>query len=538
MAHKEYGVTDITDILRRARAGDSIRRTSRATGMDRKTISNYLRLAGTHGFAVDTADDQLNEIALAVFRAVHGSGDRDDMPPTAAAPLIPHRDLIGRWLENDGLTLTKSHIKLQRMGVSVTYSTLYRYARAEFGFGGPTVTVRMAETLPGEVAQVDFGELGLVFDPETGRRRKLHALVVTLVFSRHQYVYLTHRQDLDALIGGIEEAWEFFGGVTRRLVLDNMKVAVVKADRYEPVFNRTFQEYSGHRGFIIDPAPVRHPEAKGCVENQIKYVQKNFFAGEEFIDRDHAQREAIRWCRTVAGLRIHGTTRKRPLIVFEQEEKKSLLPLSPERFDVPVFADCTVHRDHHIQFKKAIYSLPTQYIGKEVFVRGDSALVRIYFQQQLIRTHPKKKPGERSTIYEDYPKEKSAYAMRDVNYYIKTAQEKGEQQGAFMAELLAGVVPWAFLRQAQNLLRLNDKYGSARVDAACARALNFGLLNVKRVEGIIRQALERESTTAQRTAATVTTLPPARFQRNPDYFRQSPQQGELPWNQPLNSGST
>jgi transposase/predicted nucleic acid-binding protein len=428
--------------------------------------------------------------------------------------------LIGDWLDNDGLTLTKAHIKLRRMGVAVTYSALYRYARSEFGFGGPKVTVRMAETTPGEVAQVDFGELGLVFDPESGRRRKLHALVVTLVFSRHQYVYLTHRQDLDALICGIEEAWEFFGGVTRRLVLDNMKVAVVKADRYEPVFNKTFQEYSQHRGFIIDPAPVRHPEAKGCVENQIKYVQKNFFAGEEFTDRDHAQREAIRWCRTTAGLRLHGTTRKRPLVVFEQEELKTLLPLSVERFDVPVFADCTVHRDHHIQFKKATYSLPTQYIGKEVFVRGDSALVRIYYQQQLIRTHPKKKPGERSTIYEDYPKEKSAYAMRDVNYYINTAKVNGEKQGAFMSRLLAGDVPWAFLRQAQSLLRLNDKYGAARVDSACARALNFELLNVKRVEGIIKQAMERESAATPRTTATVTQLPPGRFQRDPDYFSQ------------------
>lgn len=530
MAHKEYGVTDITDILRRAKAGDSIRRTARATGMDRKTISNYLCLAASHGFTADTADDQLQLIALAVFRSVHGNGDRDE--PGAAAPLIPHRDLIAGWLENDGLTLTKAHIKLQRMGVAVTYSSLYRYARSEFGFGGPTVTVRMAETAPGEVAQVDFGELGLVFDPAAGRRRKLHALVVTLVHSRHQYVYLTHRQDLNALITGIEEAWEFLGGVARRLVLDNMKVAVVKADRYEPVFNRTFQEYSEHRGFIIDPAPVRHPEAKGCVENQIKYVQKNFFAGEEFTDRDHAQREAIRWCRTTAGLRIHGTTRKRPMVVFEQDEQKALLPLSPERFDVPVFADCTVHRDHHIQFQKAIYSLPTQYIGKEVFVRGDSALVRIYYQQQLIRTHPKKKPGERSTIYEDYPKEKSAYAMRDVNYYIKTAQDHGEKQGAFMAELLAGDVPWAYLRQAQSLLRLNNKYGSARVDAACARALNFGLMNVKRVEGIIRQALEREASSTERSPATITNLPPARFQRDPDYFRQSHHQGELPWNQP------
>ncbi|HSW37874.1 MAG TPA: IS21 family transposase [Acidobacteriota bacterium] len=521
MAHKEDGVTEILDILRRAQAKDSIRRIARATGVARNTVRNYFRLAAEHGFSEAVPSGRLQEIALAVFRAVHGIGSPDCTPPGAAAPLTPHREMIGDWLEKDGLTLTKAHIKLGRMGVAVTYSTLYRYAREQFGFGGPKVTVRMAETAPGEVVQVDFGQMGLVFDPETRRQRKLHALVVTLVYSRHQYVYLTHRQDLDALIAGIEEAWEFFGGVARRLVLDNMKAAVVKADRYEPLFNRTFQEYSQHRGFIIDSAPVRHPEAKGCVENQVKYVRGNFFAGEEFTDRGHAQRAAVSWCRTVAGLRLHGTTRKRPLVVFEQEEQKSLLPLSPERFDVPVFAECTVHRDHHIQFQRAIYSLPTQYIGKEVFVRGDSALVRIYYQQQLIRTHPKKKPGERSTIYEDYPKEKNAYAMRDVNYYIRAAQDKGEQQGAFMAELLAGDVPWAYLRQAQNLLRLNDKYGSARVEAACTRALNFGLMNVKRVEGIIKQAMEREAPPTAKSPATVTTLPAARFLRQADYFKSS-----------------
>lgn len=517
MAHKEYGVTDIIDILRRAQAGDSMRRTAKATGMDRKTISNYLRLANEHGFSANMAEDQLTEIAMAVFRAVHGPSNKSSPSQSAAAPLIPHRELIAGWLEKDGLTLTKAHIKLGRMGVAVNYSALYRYAREEFGFGGPNITVRMAETAPGEVAQVDFGQMGLVFDPETGRRRILHALVVTLVMSRHQYVYMTHRQDLDALIAGIEEAWEFFGGVTRRLILDNMKAAVMKSDRYEPVFNRTFQEYSQHRGFIIDPAVAGHPEGKGTVENQIKYVQNNFFAGEEFTDREHAQREAIRWCRTTAGLRLHGTTRKRPLVVFEEEEQNALLPLSTERFDVPAWGECKVHRDHHVRFKNSLYSVPTCYVGKEVEVKGTKALVRIYYQQQLIKTHPKVVPGKRSTDYDDYPKEKSAYAMRDVNYYIRTAQSRGHQQGAFMAELLSCDVPWAFIRQAQNLLRLNDKYGSQRVETACARALAFGLMNVKRVEGIIKQSLEKDAAPT-RTPAAIITLPPARFQREADYF--------------------
>jgi transposase len=517
MGHKEYSVTNIIDILRRAKAKDSFRRIATATGMSRNTIRTYLRLAETLGFSDTTSDEQLAEIAAAIIRSVHGDAVKDS-DPGACAPLLPHRELISGWLENDKLTLTKAHIKLGRIGVSVTYSTLYRYAREVLGFGGQKVTVRMADTLPGEVAQVDFGKMGLVFDPEAGRNRVLHALIVTLVLSRYQYVYLTHLQDFKALITGMEEAWEFFAGVTRRVILDNMKVAVVKADRYEPVFNRTFQDYSQHRGFIIDSTAVRHPEGKGTVESQVRYVRENFFKGEEFKNCDHAQHEAVKWCRTIAGLRIHGTTRKRPFLVFEQEEQKTLLPLSDERFDVPAFALCTVHRDHHIMFRRGGYSLPTKYIGKEVDVRGDSTLVRIYYQNQLIRTHPKVAAGKRSTDFDDYPKDKSAYAMRDVEYYKRKAAENGEKQGEFMAELLNGDIPWAFIRQAQKLLRLNDKYGAARVEVACQRALAFGLMNVSRVEGIIKQALDKQQTQTK-PAGTVTQLSLAvRFSRPADYF--------------------
>lgn len=517
MGHKEYGVTNIIDILRRAKAKDSFRRIARATGMARNTIRTYLRLAETLGFSDTVSDERLAEIAASIIRSVHGD-EAKDSESGACAPLLPHHELIAGWLENDKLTLTKAHIKLGRMGVVVTYSTLYRYAREALGFGGQKVTVRMADTLPGEVAQVDFGKMGLVFDPEVGRNRLLHALIVTLVLSRHQYVYLTHRQDFTALITGIEEAWEFFTGVTRRVILDNMKVAVLKADRYEPVFNRTFQDYSQHRGFIIDSTVVRHPEGKGTVENQVRYVRENFFKGEEFKNRDHAQQEAVKWCRSIAGMRIHGTTRKPPFLVFEQDEQKALLPLSGERFDVPAFALCIVHRDHHIMFKKGGYSLPTKYIGKEVDVRGDSALVRIYYQNQLIRTHPKVAAGKRSTDFDDYPKDKSAYAMRDVEYYKRKAGENGEKQGEFMASMLSGDVPWAFIRQAQKLLRLNDKYGAARVEVACQRALAFGLMNVSRVEGIIKQALDKQQTQSKE-AGTVTQLSLAvRFSRPADYF--------------------
>jgi transposase len=517
MGHKEYGVTDILDILRRSKSKDSQRRISRATGIDPKTIRSYLRIATMHGFTDTVPDDELAEIASAVIREVYGN-DNKNPEPGACAPLLPHRELLSGWLDTEKLTLKKVHIKLGRMGVAVTYSTLYRYAREELGFGGQKVTVRMAETEPGEVAQADFGKMGLIFDPESGCKRVLHALVVTLIMSRFQYVYLTHLQTFEALINGLENAWVTFNGVTRRLIIDNMKAAVVKADRYEPVFTRTFLDYSQHRSFIIDSAVARHPEGKGTVENQVRYVRENFFKGEEFINCEHAQREADKWCRTTAGLRIHGTTRQRPLLVFEQEEQKMLLPLSAERFDVPAFATCTVHRDHHIMFKKGGYSVPTKYIGKEVDVRGDSALVRIYYKNQLIKTLERVAAGKRNTDYNDYPKEKSAYAMRDVEYYKRKAAEGGAKQGEFMAELLSGDVPWAFIRQAQKLLRLNDKYGTARVEVACQRALAFGLMNVSRVERIITQALENSPVQTKPTGIVTPLSSAARFVRSADYF--------------------
>ena len=181
------------------------------------------------------------------------------------------------------------------------------------------------------MAEVDFGRLGLIRDGLLDRRRVLWALVVTLVFSRHQYVHLTHSQKLDDLIGGLEDAWEFFGGVASRLILDNLRAAITKADRYDPIFNRTFEEYGRHRGFVIDPAPPVMPTGKPHVERQVPYVRESFFRGETWLDRDHVQREATRWCLEVAGERVHGTTRKRPLAVFEAVERPALQPLVPGR---------------------------------------------------------------------------------------------------------------------------------------------------------------------------------------------------------------
>jgi hypothetical protein len=365
----------------------------------------------------------------------------------------------------------------------------------------------------------------LIPDPVTGRRRVAHALIVTLVHSRHQYVHITTSQKIPDLIDGLEDAWEFFGGVPRRVVLDNLKAAVTHPDRYEPIFQRTFAEYAQYRGFVIDAAIPRHAKGKPHVERNVPYVRNNFFRGERWHDQAHVQREARRWCLERAGQRIHGTTRQRPLVVFENVERAALLPLERARFDPPTWAQCIVHPDHHVQFGHAIYSAPTRYVGRTVWVRGDQRLVRLYWDGALIKTHPRKAPGGRSTDYADYPPERAAYAMRDPDRMVAEGRRLGAHVGRFMTQLLAGPVPWAHLRQAQRLLRLANKYGRPRLEAACRRALHFELVHVGRVERILQRGLDVQATGA-RPSGQLVLLPPARFLRPAGSFTHQPPRKE------------
>jgi transposase len=509
MARKEYAVVDIVDILRRVQNGYSIRAITKATGMDRNTLRKYLRLAYKKGFTKEASCD-LDEISSEVISEVqsHLPGPERSFEQV----LLPHKEAIVSWIEHDHLTLTKIHIKLSRMGVEASYQSLYRFVTTHIGLASKT-TVRMADTEPGEMAEVDFGRLGLLYDPATERKRFVYSLVVTLCSSRHQYVHVTFTQDLPSLIAGIEDAWAFFDGVTKKVVIDNLKAAVIKSDRYAPVFNRTFLEYSEFRGFIIDPARSGDPTGKPKVERQVPYVRKNFFAGETFRDLAHVQEEAIRWCRDIAGMRIHGTTRRRPAIVFNEEEKTCLLPLSEERFDVPRWGSVKVHPDHHIRFGNSLYSAPTQYIGKEVSVRRDSRLLRIYYKGGLIKTHPAVPQGKRSTDYHDYPKEKTPYAMRSCTYYVDKADQIGPSARHFTELLLSGTFPWTKLRQAQKLVRLPERYGKKRVEKACDRSLAFDLVDVRRVEEIIQKGLLAEETEERRQEPL-----PSRFARPATYF--------------------
>ena len=209
MAYREVGMVQVREIVRRWLAGDGLRSIARALGVDRKTIAEYVRLAHAAGIARGGAPPSEAQLgALAACRRP-GRPVATTEPSAEARALVAHQETIRRWLSEDALRLTKVYRRLRAQGVDVSYSTLYRFARAQCDFAPAAITVRVAEPPPGEAAEVDFGLLGLWLDPLTGQRRRVYGLLVTLCFSRYAFLGISLRQDLAAVLDGLEAAWAF-----------------------------------------------------------------------------------------------------------------------------------------------------------------------------------------------------------------------------------------------------------------------------------------------------------------------------------------
>lgn len=514
MAYRELTMIDVKELLRRWTAGQRTREIARATGADRKTVSRYVQMAKQLGFGPEHLDNDaaVHEVAQSV------QARRLTEPSEEWEAVAKHRDRIVAWLgEQRPLKLTKIHHLLVRdHGLEASYATLRRFAVQELGWRKKKPTVRLEDPPPAQEAQVDFGSMGMLFDPDTGRQRKLWALIVTLSFSRLMFVWPTFEQTTEAVCEGLDRAWRFFGGMPKTIIPDNMKAIVKVPNALSPELIEAFIDYVQARGIFVDPARIRSPKDKPRVENQVPYVRESWFDGETFADLSDARQSAEHWCRDIAGARVHGTTRRVPLEHYASEEKVAMLPPPTAPFDVPLWTEAKVHADHHIQVQRALYSVPTRYLHQTVRVRSDKSTVRIYARTELIKVHPRKQPGGRSTDPSDYPADKAAYALRSVDAVLDRANKRGVHIGLFAQRLLGGPLPWARMRQAYALLRLCDKFGDGRVEALCQSSLAFDVVDVHRLTRMLKSAAkppEPDGATAR-----VVQLPLPRFARSVEQF--------------------
>ena len=481
----------LRDLIYRLRAGESERRIAADLGLSRPTVSKYHVLAECQGYLV--ADAALPDDAA--LQSVLGAAPK---PPRQPSTVEVYSETVEQLLAQ-GCEMTAIFARLREdYGYTGSYSAVRRYVH-QLRPAAPHVTMRV-HSAPGEEAQVDFGSVGYLYDPRQGRPRLAYVFVATLCYSRHQYAELVFDQKIATWIGLHRRAFEFWGGVPRRIVPDNLKAGVSQALIYDPVLGEAYRRMAQHYGCLISPTRPATPQHKGKVENGVHYVQRNFMAGQQFADIDMANGRLKTWVREQAGVRNHGTTHQAPLKLFATYEQAALLPLPAEPFTLLAIRPVKVHPDCHVVIEGSYYSAPCRYVGQTLEAHIGEQIVQFFCGQELLCTHERAaQPGEHHTRPEHYPAEMAEYLQRTPEYCRHLAAEIGPATQQVVKALLDDR-PLDRLRSVQAILRLERSVTAPRLEAACARALFFGDGTYRRIKQILNAALDREPLPGQSSA--------------------------------------
>ena len=342
------------------------------------------------------------------------AGRDEHPPPPGSGPSSecePFGELILAKLEQ-GLSAVRIHQDLcGEPGFAASYWSVRRFvARLKTKSALP---FRRLETLPGEEAQVDFGTGAPIHTPD-GKRRRPWIFRIVLSHSRKAYSEAVYRQTTEAFIQCLENAFRYFGGVTKHLVIDNLKAAVAKADWYDPEIHPKLQSFAAHYGTVFLPTKPYTPRHKGKVESSVKYVKGNALKGRVFTSLAEENAFLLDWETRIADTRIHGTTKRQVKKLFEESEREALLPLPPDRFPFFHEARRAVHRDGHVEVDKAFYSAPPEYVGRRLWARWDGRLVRMFNDRwEQVAVHAKAEPGRFRTAPAHIPKEHILFEPRE-----------------------------------------------------------------------------------------------------------------------------
>jgi transposase len=480
---------DVQTLLGRVRSHQSDRGIARAMKLSRTTVKKYRTWFEAEDFVTCEPMPTLSELHERL-RAVFG----DSNPPQNQSSIASYRDEIKQWLA-EGLRPRIIFQKLNvRPGFTASESAVYRLCQKIKASAPPEVFVRL-ETAPGEVAQVDFGEVRALFDPATHTRRRTWAFTMVLGWSRHQYVEFVFDQTLTTWLVCHQHAFESFGGVPKRVVIDNLRAAIIRAYTrdHDAEVTRAYAECAEHYGFLIDPCLPAQPRHKGKVERGgVRYVQQSFVPLlEPNTSLAEANIQVRQWVLAKAGLRIHGTTHQVPLTRFTQTEQHALLPLPHTAYDPAIWKHVKLHHDGHVVFEKAFYSAPCRFVGQTLWLRAGLREIRLFSGDfQLIATHTRAThAGQRLTQLDHLPPEKVRGLTASRELCRAQAQDIGPATTQVIDELL-DARPVDKMRTALRVLSLADKYAPARLEAACVRGLAFGDTNLVTLKRILAEGLE------------------------------------------------
>lgn len=486
MSKRRFEMYHYRQVLVRMRQGDSDREIARSKTMGRKKLAQVRELSEERGWLAP--DAPLPDDATLAEAFSHKPG----LPATCQSTLAPWREQIRQW-HAAGIQGATIHAALKRNhGYTGSYSSVYRLLCQLRGDVAPDVPMRL-EFKPAEAAQVDFGAGPAITDVTTGEIFKTWFFVMTLCFSRHQYVEMVRDQTVATWLACHRHAFEWFGGVPGRVIIDNPKCAITRACVYEPDVQRAYAECAEGYSFKIDPCPPRDPQKKGIVESGVKYVKRGFLPLREFRGLADANRQVQAWVMGEAGNRIHGTTRIAPLTAFADTERALLQPLPDVPPVLAAWAKVKAHRDAHVSFERCLYSVPFRLAGQPLWLKATDTTVWLYREHELVATHVRQtRPGSRSSVADHLPPEALAWSLQDTQWCIKEAERIGPACFALVHALFGDAV-LVKLRAVQGVLRLAKSCGAARLEAACRRANHFGTPTYRAVKTILQKGLDQQA---------------------------------------------
>jgi len=476
--------------------GWSQRRIARELGVHRETVARHLNEASRRaGSRFGRAEASTKPDDPKPAKAPTGSESSCESSKPAKAP-TGSRSLCEPFRA----------VVLSKIEQGLSAQRIFQDLVAEYGFGGKYHSVRRfvgklkastplpfrrIEVAPGEEAQIDFGA-GAPIVGDDGSRRRTHVLRVVLSHSRKAYSESVYRQTTENFIRCLENAFWHFGGVPKTLVPDNLKAAVLKADWYDPDLNPKLRSFSEHYGTVLLPTKPRTPRHKGKVERGVDYVQENALKGRTFKNLTEQNDYLLHWETTVADTRIHGTTRKQVLKVFQENERGALGTLPLERFPCFQEGQRIVSRDGHVAVDKSYYSVPPEYLGRTLWVRWDSRLVRVLNDRmELICTHATQTKGKFSTLREHIASEKISPVERGTEWLLEKVGIVGPNTRNWSRGLVAtrGIEA---VRVLHGLLNLSKKHPSAALEQACETAHSYGEYRLATIRKLIKHAAPKQ----------------------------------------------
>jgi transposase len=495
-------------IIALGRLGWSLRRIEREVGVRRETISPYLKEAGivlrlprgrllpaANEVTIDSVapkpasaagqvtPDSCADAVLPAMAPPEPPPPPQPGPRSSASVCEPHRESIQAELSKGRNAKAIWQDLVDRSGFAGGYQSVKRFVRGLVGKSAAE-SCAVIETAPGEEAQVDYGTGPLVRDAHTGKYRRTRLFVLTLGFSRKTVRLLVFRSSSQVWAELHEKAFRRLGGVTRVVVLDNLREGVLQPDLYDPALNPLYRDVLSHYGSVALPCRVRDPDRKGKVESGVGHAQKTPLKGQRFESLEEAQGYLDHWEERWADTRIHGTTKRQVAAMFA-EEKPALLPLPLEPFRYYQYGKRKVNLDGCVEVNAAYYSAPPGWVGKEVPVQWDGRAVRLLHPQtgQLLREHLTQVRGKHRIQEEDRPKQ----TPPGIQHLLLRAGKVGQSIGPVCRRMYEEQGQEA-VRRIQGMLTLAQKHGSAVVDEACALALETGASNGYR---FVKRYLER-----------------------------------------------